>query len=420
MRKTHKLFFIAVLCVFFASVEAAAVDEIKTKIQEKNSQISTLEKEIEQHQKDLQATSKQAQTLQNTIKTLDISRNKLKTDIQITERKVEATSLTLERLGLEIENKEREIGEDIDAIKFTMRQIQRTDDISVVETFLQHEKLTDFWNEIETIESFQRSIQEKVATLKALKIDLASKKSETEKEQNKLKNLNQDLIDQKSIADANQKEKSKILTQTKSQESTYKKLVAEKQALRDAFAEELRSFESELRLAIDPGSFPPAGKGILAWPLDSVFLTQKFGHTEFSKTAAVYNGNGHNGVDFRAAVGTKIKSAGKGVVAGTGNTDTVCPGASYGKWVLVTHTDGLSTLYAHLSLIKVVAGEKVETGQILGYSGDTGYATGPHLHFTVYATQGVRIMERQSRVCGRTYTMPVADLKAYIDPLVYL
>ncbi|HEY4508236.1 MAG TPA: M23 family metallopeptidase, partial [Candidatus Paceibacterota bacterium] len=109
-----------------------------------------------------------------------------------------------------------------------------------------------------------------------------------------------------------------------------------------------------------------------------------------------------------------------GTVKGAGNTDTVCPGASYGKWVLIEHANGLSTLYAHLSLIKVSEGQEVATGETVGYSGETGYATGPHLHFTVYATQGVRIMNRKSAVCGGTYRMPIADLKAYLNPLKYL
>jgi murein DD-endopeptidase MepM/ murein hydrolase activator NlpD len=88
--------------------------------------------------------------------------------------------------------------------------------------------------------------------------------------------------------------------------------------------------------------------------------------------------------------------------------------------VFIEHGNGLSTLYAHFSLIKVSEGQSVSLGEVIGYSGESGYATGPHLHFTVYATQGVRIMSRKSAVCGGSYTMPIADLKAYLDPLKYL
>ena|SRR5258708_5451936 len=133
-----------------------------------------------------------------------------------------------------------------------------------------------------------------------------------------------------------------------------------------------------------------------------------------------YNGLGHNGIDLRATIGTPVKSAGDGVVMGTGNTDLVCRGASYGKWVMIKHNNGLSTLYGHLSLIKVGAGDTVTTGQTIAYSGQTGYATGPHLHFTVLASDAARIVQYPSKVCKGVYTLPVADTRAYLNPLLYL
>ena len=82
-----------------------------------------------------------------------------------------------------------------------------------------------------------------------------------------------------------------------------------------------------------------------------------------------------------------------------GNTDQSCQGVSCGKWVLIKHANNLSTLYAHLSIIKVSGGQQVETGQLVGYSGDTGYATGPHLH-GVFASEGVEIKSYRSKICG--------------------
>lgn len=167
---------------------------------------------------------------------------------------------------------------------------------------------------------------------------------------------------------------------------------------------------------------PPAGKGVLAWPLPTIRITQYFGNTEFAKSGA-YSGKGHNGVDFGASIGTEVKAALSGTVIGTGNTDQFKGCYSYGKWVLIRHENGLTTLYAHLSLIKVAKGQSVSTRETIGYSGNTGYSTGPHLHLTVYASQGVEIVRlgdiKKITNCGNAY-IPVAPLNAYLNPLDYL
>ena len=148
-------------------------------------------------------------------------------------------------------------------------------------------------------------------------------------------------------------------------------------------------------------------------------ITQYFGNTAFAKSGA-YNGSGHNGVDFGTPVGTKLKATLGGTVIGTGDTDVTCAGASYGKWILIQHNNGLASLYAHLSLIKVSKNDVVSTGDLIGYTGNTGYSTGPHLHLTVFATAAVKVESRPSRACGgRSYTMPVAALNAYLNPMDY-
>jgi murein DD-endopeptidase MepM/ murein hydrolase activator NlpD len=151
-------------------------------------------------------------------------------------------------------------------------------------------------------------------------------------------------------------------------------------------------------------------------------LTQYFGNTAFAQSGA-YNGKGHNGVDFGVPPGTKVTAALAGTVVETGNTDAVSGCLSYGKWILVRHPNGLSTLYAHLSAISVSAGQQVVTGQLLGYSGNTGYSTGPHLHFTVYASSGVNVVRlgdvKAITSCGAA-RVPVAGFEAYLNPLDYL
>jgi murein DD-endopeptidase MepM/ murein hydrolase activator NlpD len=83
----------------------------------------------------------------------------------------------------------------------------------------------------------------------------------------------------------------------------------------------------------------------------------------------------HAGVDFRGPVGSPVKSTAPGVVIKAGWN------GGYGKLVEVRHENGVTSRYAHLSIILVRAGQKVEAGDILGKLGNTGRSTGPHLHY---------------------------------------
>lgn len=87
---------------------------------------------------------------------------------------------------------------------------------------------------------------------------------------------------------------------------------------------------------------------------------------------------GHNGMDFAVPQGTRINAVKSGKVTKVENNEKNIHG--YGKYVIITHEDGTSTLYGHQSKIIVYEGEDVEAGEKIGEVGKTGKATGPHLH----------------------------------------
>ncbi len=88
----------------------------------------------------------------------------------------------------------------------------------------------------------------------------------------------------------------------------------------------------------------------------------------------------HHGVDFSAAVGTDCKVVQGGTVTKTARNYS---GSLYGNRIEVTHSDGTTTTYSHLSEIDVSPGDEVTGGQVIGKTGDTGNTDGPHLHFEV-------------------------------------
>ncbi|MFA6273210.1 MAG: peptidoglycan DD-metalloendopeptidase family protein [Candidatus Paceibacterota bacterium] len=421
MTKNFVIFFLAVFFFVVPLVgRAATIDELQAKIFERSNAIADLEKEIAVYQEKLLVAGAEKQTLQTKINELENTRKKLAAELKVTENQIASASLSIEELGLAIHHKEADIVTRRQEIASTIRQIYQLEGNTLVEAALSG-NFSTLWNDLEAMSQLKTGVGEALEAIKILKAGLEMDKRSEEAKKKNLVTFRSNLTDQKSIIEYNKNQTNTLLSVTKSKEANYQKTLAEKQALKDAFEKELADFEFALNIAIDSTRLPAYGSGVLHWPLDNVYITQKFGTTPFSSAnPGVYNGYGHNGVDFRASVGTPVKAALDGVVKGAGDTDQVCPNASYGKWVLIEHNNGLSTLYAHFSLIKVSEGEPVATGAVIGYSGATGYSTGPHLHFTVYATQGVQVMDRKSKVCGGVYHMPIADPKAYLDPLRYL
>ena len=413
--------FYAFLFLVPVSVQGAkSVDELKSSIADTQNKRALLEKEIAQYQNQIDTLGKNADTLANTIQSLDLSRKKIEASILLTENKIKSTNLDIQRLGIQIGLKSDAILNDKELIAKTFREVSQKESLTLIETLLSKASFSGSSDEVYSLLKIQQGIADVVHNLEKAKVDLETNKRETETKKKQLVSLRTELRDQVRVLEENKKEKNKLLADTKNQESAYKKLLAEKKAKHDEFERELFQYESDLRIAINLKDIPSVGSKVLSWPLDSVTITQYFGNTPFATAYNRYNGQGHNGIDLRASIGTKVKSALGGVVKATGNTDLAKGCYSYGKWVVVEHPDGLSTLYGHLSYVSVRAGQAVTTGDILGYSGSTGYSFGPHLHFGVYATEGLRMIKNpRSKYCS-SVAIPSADPSAYLNPLSYL
>lgn len=129
-------------------------------------------------------------------------------------------------------------------------------------------------------------------------------------------------------------------------------------------------------------------------PFGSI-ITQGFG--ENPEDYIKFKLKGHNGIDFAVDINTAIKAscAGKVIAA---KMDTT----GYGNYVKLDHGSGYYTLYGHLNSFSCRSGDTVKAGDIIGYSGNTGNSTGPHLHFELRVPNGSK------------------DYNYAIDPLPYM
>ena len=115
----------------------------------------------------------------------------------------------------------------------------------------------------------------------------------------------------------------------------------------------------------------PSGGGAVA-PVPGAVVSAGFG--QYGAWSSY-----HTGIDFRATYGTPIRAVKAGVVLFAGNS-----GDWAGNHVAIKHSDGMTTMYSHMSSVAINAGATVQAGQLIGYVGQSGRAFGPHLHFELY------------------------------------
>lgn len=396
---------------------AQTVTDIQNKIADKDFDIKKLEQEIASYQIELNNLGEQKNSLNSSIKQLDITKKKLNANIAVTEKKITKTTLKIENLGQDINTKEKYITNNIKSINLGLKQINEFESGSIVVNLLSYDNFSSIWNDVDNVISVREKTRDRIKELKQIKGELEDSRKETISAKNELLDLKSELADQRKIVEQNAIEKKKLLSQTKNSETNYQKMLKDRLAQKDALEKELRDYESQLKYILDPSKLPD--KGVFSWPLDTILVTQVFGKTEAGKR--LYANGTHGGVDFRASVGTPVKAMASGVVGGFGDTDKQCPGASWGRFLFIKYDNGLSSSYGHLSLVKVNNGERVERGQIVAYSGNTGYSTGPHLHVSVYAPDAAEVKSLPSKSCpGRILTQPIAPINAYLDPLYFL
>lgn len=396
---------------------AETATELQGKIQDKTDQINKLEAEIAAFSKELDKTATESQTLQNAIKTLDLTAKKISSSILLTQQKINKSELSIKELSSGIKDGQEKIDVNKQALSNLFRQVDTMQHSSFIELALKYENVGDVWNEIDKSSYVQDSIRKKSSEITNLVDDLTERKNKVQAEKVNLENYQKDLKGQKLAIAETTKQKNTLLADTKNKEQNYKNIISDREKKILEAQKELFDIESALHIAIDRSSYPTGRSGILSWPLDKIFITQLFGKTVDSNR--LYVSGSHNGVDFRASMGTRLKAPLGGTIVGTGNTD-IYPGCySYGKWVMIKHPNGISSVFGHLSSVAVTVGQSVQTGDIIGYTGNTGYSTGPHLHVSLFVTQGVRIEQyTQSHGCKQA-VIPLADVKAYLDPMQY-
>ena len=234
-------------------------------------------------------------------------------------------------------------------------------------------ELLDNYMMVEEIIEYDNSVMDALAELQQ---QVEQERAELEEAKTSLEEAKAKQQAAKAELETQEAEVDKVIEEINSQESQLKQMESELNRAAAALDSQIKDLERQMSAQI---SNVQSESGFM-WPLASNInvLSSLYGSRPDPFTGRPDN---HTGIDIPAARGTPLYASKSGVVI----TSVYGSGSSwsYGNYVVVAHSDGTSTLYAHMSSRAVSKGQTVKQGDVLGYVGTTGNSTGNHLHFEI-------------------------------------
>lgn len=344
-------------------------------LKDKASQIAKDKKDLQAQINSVRADKKEAQTQKNL---LEQKINLIQSEIENLLGQIEGYNQLIALKEEEIADTQAQTDRQYELFCQRVRVMEEDGEVSywgilfsskdfsdLLDNFMMVEEIIEYDNSVmESLLALQEKLKQDKAALDATKAELETAKASQEAAKQEL--------------NAQEREVDALIAQINSKEDELEKREAELKKAAIAMDAEIKKKEKELAAQI---ANVPSESGYL-WPLPASYntLSSLFAGRKHPITGKYHS---HTGIDVPAPKGTNIYAAKSGVVT------TSAYHWSYGNYVVVSHSDGTSTLYAHMSKRNATEGKTVKQGAVIGYVGSTGSSTGNHLHYEI-RVNGVR------------------------------
>ncbi len=347
--------------------------DVQQSIEEKQTNIDQINGQIQAYQQKINDAESQQNTLTNE---LDLLQNQIeKTQLQIdeTNAEIDLTNTEITKTEQLLADTQQKLDHQKGLIADVVQKIQVEDHTLPIQLFYGSDRFSSLIDTAQKLEQINSDLQQAVTDAQNTRVELAQSETEQETKRAQLESLKQTLENDKSQLDNETEAKQSVFNATHQSETRYQKLIRDLQQEQTFVQNQIQELQSNLQQKIQPSD--QIGGGLLSWPLDPIY--KRISAYFHDPTYPFRNLFEHPGVDIPAPIGTPVHAAAAGYVAWTRR------GVQYGNYVMIIHSDGLATLYAHLSRIDVVADQFIPRGGQVGLVGMTGLTTGPHLHFEV-------------------------------------
>jgi murein DD-endopeptidase MepM/ murein hydrolase activator NlpD len=364
-------FAIALLTVMLLSTVSDTVYDKQHQLQGLNGQIIATRTQIRQ-------LLDQERALQAQIAALDAQLASVQAQVDQETAKLVLLGQQVDQAKEQLALKQAELAKHIADFGHRMRIMYKSGQVSGLELVFSAANFTDLMNRIFFFNDIVREdrrqlaeLQKERAAIEAMKVDLEAKQAEQTQVVKQIRDQEAQL---QTVRDQRAAREQQIATI----EAQFQAQLAEMQAQRAVLQAQIASLIRE--------SFRARSSGKWKWPIDGV-ITQGFGCTSYPfepYDPTCPSKHFHSGLDIAADYGTPVHAADGGIVH---NFTMACSWGGglcgYGRYVVIVHAGGFTTLYGHLSSWAVGDGVQVDKDTVIGYEGSTGNSTGPHVHFEI-------------------------------------
>ena len=348
-----------------SAVTQSEIDDLKDQAEDLDNQREELQEQIEAIQSDKSRALERKSLLEQQISATQAEINNIQAQIE------KYTQLIAEKEA-ELAQAEADEAELYDQFCQRVRYMEEEGEVSYWSILFSSSDFSDLLDNFMMVEEFIDYDNRMMEEILALQEQIQSDKAELETARTEQETARTEQEKAKADLQAQEAEVDSLIEEISGQEDLLEQQEAQLKAAADAMDDEIRRLEREMASQIS-GVVSESG---FQWPLPASWntLSSLFGNRTHPITGRP---NNHTGIDIPASRNTEIYAAKSGVVV------TSTYNSSYGNYVVVSHSDGTSTLYAHMNSRNATVGQTVSQGQVIGYVGTTGSSTGNHLHFEV-------------------------------------
>ena len=371
----------------YAAKTAAELEEE----QRKAAQIAALEQKKKEQQEKLKELEKQIAEAKAKKEDVMVTKNLLDQRNQLLLEQIDDTQNQIDDAAAQIARYELLEQEQYELFCQQVRSEEERGSLSYLSVLFKATSMADLLNRMEFVNEVAEYNQTLIAAMTETRENIKAEKTEMEAKEAQLGEQQDEL-------QGKLDETTNLMNEYAADQRELEKLYAAEEAAGKAIVAEINRLMAESDVV-------PSAEGFI-WP---VTTSRKISSPQGNRVSP---GNGigssnHKGVDIcNVSYSSKIYAtkSGKVLIASMPYSDPDGGSSGYGNYVVIDHGGGMSTLYAHMSIVKVSVGQYVSQGDVIGVTGNTGASTGPHLHYEVHST---------TMVNGRAVTV-------YENPLNYL